>query len=109
MYFILSLPYTKIDNYGMQELGELLRKYEAKAPVTGNDLSDPTEFNLMFTTFIGPSGLVPGYVHVCTRMYACMLLDFLPTYQQKEGISNNNNNNNDDNNNNSNNSNPLNV
>lgn len=52
----------QIDNYGMKELGDLISKYDAKAPVTGNDLSDPVEFNLMFTTSIGPSGLIPGYL-----------------------------------------------
>ena len=50
----------QIDNYGMKELGELLTKYNAKAAMTGNDLSEPVEFNLMFTTSIGPSGLIPG-------------------------------------------------
>ncbi|KAJ7365654.1 Glycine--tRNA ligase [Desmophyllum pertusum] len=52
----------QIDNYGMKQLGELLKKYNAKSPVTGNDLTDPVEFNLMFTTSIGPSGLIPGYL-----------------------------------------------
>ena len=50
----------QIDNYGMKELGDLISKYDAKAPVTGNDLTNPVEFNLMFTTSIGPSGLIPG-------------------------------------------------
>ena len=53
--------FLQIDNYGMTELGELLKKYNAKSPVTGNDLTDPVEFNLMFTTSIGPSGLIPGW------------------------------------------------
>lgn len=52
----------QIDNYGMKELGELLKKYNAKSPVTGNDLTDPVEFNLMFSTSIGPSGLIPGFL-----------------------------------------------
>lgn len=52
----------QIDNYGMKELGELLSKYDAKASMTGNDLTDPVEFNLMFATSIGPSGLIPGYL-----------------------------------------------
>ncbi|CAH3017408.1 unnamed protein product [Porites evermanni] len=52
----------QIDNYGMKELGDLISKYDAKAPVTGNDLTNPVEFNLMFTTSIGPSGLIPGYL-----------------------------------------------
>ena len=50
----------QIDNYGMKELGDLISKYDAKAPVTGNDLTNPVEFNLMFTTSIGPSGLIHG-------------------------------------------------
>ena len=44
----------------MKELGELISKYDAKASMTGNDLTDPVEFNLMFATSIGPSGLIPG-------------------------------------------------
>ena len=44
----------------MKELGDFLTKYNAKAPMTGNDLTEPVEFNLMFTTSIGPSGLIPG-------------------------------------------------
>lgn len=52
----------QIDNYGMKELGDLLTKYDAKAPMTGNDLTEPVEFNLMFATSIGPSGLIPGYL-----------------------------------------------
>ncbi|KAK3728147.1 hypothetical protein QZH41_019460, partial [Actinostola sp. cb2023] len=52
----------QIDNYNMQDLGELIKKYEVKATLTGNDLSDPTEFNLMFATSIGPSGLIPGFL-----------------------------------------------
>ena len=44
----------------MKELGDFISKYDAKAPVTGNDLTDPVEFNLMFTTSIGPSGLISG-------------------------------------------------
>ena len=61
--FIVNVKYYvafQIDNYGMKELGDLISKYDAKAPVTGNDLTDPVEFNLMFTTSIGPSGLIPG-------------------------------------------------
>lgn len=52
----------QVDNYGMKELGELLKKYNTKSPVTGNDLTDPVEFNLMFSTSIGPSGLIPGFL-----------------------------------------------
>ena len=37
-----------------------IRKYNMKSPVTNNDLSDPIEFNLMFSTSIGPTGTLKG-------------------------------------------------
>lgn len=43
------------------EMGEILRRFNMKSPISGNDLSDPLEFNLMFGTQIGPTGLVKGY------------------------------------------------
>ena len=42
--------------------GEQLRKFEIKAPDTGNDICDPFEFNLMFGTQIGPTGKDQGYL-----------------------------------------------
>ena len=41
---------------------ETLRKYEMLSPLTNNELTDPMEFNLMFSTSIGPSGLIKGFV-----------------------------------------------
>lgn len=41
-------------------LGALLKKYGVKAPATGNELSDPFPFNLMFETQIGPTGKFKG-------------------------------------------------
>ena len=35
---------------------------EIKSPETGNDLSEPYEFNLMFPTPIGPGGYLQGYL-----------------------------------------------
>jgi glycyl-tRNA synthetase len=35
-----------------------------KSPETGNDLSPPIPFNLMFPTFIGPTGLAKGYSYI---------------------------------------------
>lgn len=52
----------QLDNYGIKEIGELLNKYDCKAPITNNDLTDPQEFNLMFATSIGPTGLVKGFL-----------------------------------------------
>ena len=54
---------NKIDNYGGEELGELIQKYKIKAPTTGADLEPPRAFNLMFQTKIGPATDVPnGYL-----------------------------------------------
>lgn len=42
-------------------MSQIMKKYNMKSPITGNDLSEPIEFNLMFATQIGPSGLIKGY------------------------------------------------
>lgn len=42
------------------EMSAIMKKYNMKSPITGNDLSEPIEFNLMFGTQIGPSGLIKG-------------------------------------------------
>ena len=39
-----------------------LQKYGCKAPDTGNDISPPFAFNLMFKTSIGPRGDMVGYL-----------------------------------------------
>jgi len=39
---------------------QVITKYNFKSPLTGNDLSEPIEFNLMFSTSIGPAGTVKG-------------------------------------------------
>ncbi|KAJ8276988.1 hypothetical protein GJAV_G00070160 [Gymnothorax javanicus] len=53
---------TQMDNYTQQELADLFEKYNVKSPTTGNDLSAPISFNLMFQTSIGPGGNMPGYL-----------------------------------------------
>lgn len=45
---------------GQEEFHQVMRTYGMKSPLTGNDLSEPVEFNLMFSTSIGPAGLVKG-------------------------------------------------
>lgn len=49
--------------------------YNVKSPITGNDLSPPVSFNLMFKTFIGPGGNMPGYVPL--TVYVTKLLKLL--------------------------------
>ncbi|KAF2029001.1 glycyl-tRNA synthetase [Setomelanomma holmii] len=53
---------AKIDNYGGEELGQLIEKYDIKNPATGGKLEPPVAFNLMFQTSIGPSSNMPGYL-----------------------------------------------
>lgn len=53
---------ARVDEYDDRELGELLKKYDVKAPETGHALSDPYPFNLMFSTSIGPAGNLKGYL-----------------------------------------------
>jgi len=53
---------AQADNYTLDELHAALTKYGAKAPDTGNDISEPFPFNLMFPTPIGPSGKEQGYL-----------------------------------------------
>ena len=47
---------TQLDGLTESEMTGVLRKFEMKSPTTGNPVSDPVEFNLMFATQIGPSG-----------------------------------------------------
>lgn len=63
----LYLNYTntnpqQIDNYTGPELGEIIRKHKITNPTTGNEVSEPVEFNLMFESNIGPTGQIKGYL-----------------------------------------------
>ncbi|TNN88272.1 Glycine--tRNA ligase [Liparis tanakae] len=53
---------TQMDNYTQQQLTDLFVKYNVKSPISGNDLTPPVSFNLMFQTSIGPGGHMPGYL-----------------------------------------------
>ncbi|KAK4058718.1 Glycine--tRNA ligase 1, mitochondrial [Microbotryomycetes sp. JL221] len=53
---------AKIDNYDGQGLEQLIRKYQIVSPETGNEVTKPVEFNLMFDTQIGPTGQIKGYL-----------------------------------------------
>ncbi|KZP07965.1 glycyl-tRNA synthetase [Athelia psychrophila] len=53
---------AKLDNYSGPELGELCRKYTIHNPDTDNEVGEPQQFNLMFTSSIGPTGQHPGYL-----------------------------------------------
>lgn len=51
-----------LDELSAEELGSKLKQYGIVAPDTKNPLSDPYPFNLMFSTLIGPTGLLQGYL-----------------------------------------------
>ncbi|ORZ17136.1 glycyl-tRNA synthetase [Absidia repens] len=53
---------AQIDNYGGQELADIMKKFDIRSPETGNELSVPQEFNLMFDSSIGPTGQLKGYL-----------------------------------------------
>ncbi|KAJ1524813.1 hypothetical protein ONE63_009684 [Megalurothrips usitatus] len=53
---------VKLDGMTKDEMAAILKKFNIKAPLTNNDLTEPIEFNLMFATQIGPSGLVKGFL-----------------------------------------------
>ncbi|KAE8225914.1 hypothetical protein CF326_g7787 [Tilletia indica] len=57
-----STTLAQIDNYTGPELGALIKKFDIRAPESGNEVSDPVEFNLMFDTQIGPTGAIKGYL-----------------------------------------------
>merc|ERR1719495_676938 len=53
---------TKLDGMTKDEMAAVMKKYQIKSPLTNNELTDPIEFNLMFQTHIGPSGLTKGFL-----------------------------------------------
>ncbi|XP_050515936.1 glycine--tRNA ligase [Diabrotica virgifera virgifera] len=52
----------KLDGMNKDEMGAVMKKFDMKSPLTGNALTEPMEFNLMFATQIGPSGLIKGFL-----------------------------------------------
>ena len=60
---------VKLEGMSKGEMAAILREFDMKSPVSGNDLSEPIEFNLMFQTNIGPTGLIKGFL----RYLFCIL------------------------------------
>ena len=63
----------QIDNFGGPELAEIITKWNIKSPESGNDLTAPQEFNLMFDSSIGPTGHLKGYAF---RLYFIPPIDY---------------------------------
>ncbi|XP_042856861.1 glycine--tRNA ligase-like isoform X2 [Penaeus japonicus] len=53
---------TLLDGMTMEEMDKIVKDYKMKSPLTGNDLTDAVEFNLMFPISIGPSGALKGFL-----------------------------------------------
>lgn len=53
---------ARLDGMTKDEMNAIMRKHDMKSPITGNKLSDAMEFNLMFSTHIGPTGDLKGFL-----------------------------------------------
>lgn len=53
---------VKLDGMNKDEMAAIMKKFNMKSPLTQNELTEPIEFNLMFGTSIGPTGLVKGFL-----------------------------------------------
>jgi len=53
---------NQADGYSKEELFDVFQKYDIRSPESGNKLTEPEPFNLMFPTPIGPAGLIQGYL-----------------------------------------------
>jgi len=51
-----------LDGMSKEELGALVTSHGMTAPATGNPLTPPVDFNLMFPVTIGPTGHLKGYL-----------------------------------------------
>ena len=50
----------QIGDMDKDDMGRCLKKYDMKSPITGNEITEPINFNLMFATSIGPTGQLQG-------------------------------------------------
>jgi glycyl-tRNA synthetase len=53
---------ARIDDLNEKELTEKMKSLDVRSPDTGNELSEPQPFNLMFQTSIGPTGDLVGFL-----------------------------------------------
>jgi len=58
----LQLALARVDDLDQAGLAAALKEFNVKAPDTGNDITEPLPFNLMFQTSIGPTGDMPGFL-----------------------------------------------
>uniref|UniRef100_A0A915Q5H2 Glycine--tRNA ligase n=1 Tax=Setaria digitata TaxID=48799 RepID=A0A915Q5H2_9BILA len=53
---------AKLEGFSDADMHSIIMKYDIKSPITGNELSEPIAFNLMFPTVIGPTGDFKAYL-----------------------------------------------
>uniref|UniRef100_A0A158Q6Q8 Glycine--tRNA ligase n=1 Tax=Elaeophora elaphi TaxID=1147741 RepID=A0A158Q6Q8_9BILA len=52
----------KLEGFNDADMHSVIVKHNIKSPITGNELSEPIAFNLMFPTVIGPTGDFKAYL-----------------------------------------------
>ncbi|KAL4001830.1 glycine--tRNA ligase [Acanthocheilonema viteae] len=52
----------KLEGFSDADMHSVIMKHNIKSPITGNELSEPIAFNLMFPTVIGPTGDFKAYL-----------------------------------------------
>uniref|UniRef100_A0A8R1U2W1 Glycine--tRNA ligase n=1 Tax=Onchocerca volvulus TaxID=6282 RepID=A0A8R1U2W1_ONCVO len=53
---------AKLEGFNDADMHNVIVKYNIKSPITGNEVSEPIAFNLMFPTMIGPTGDFKAYL-----------------------------------------------
>ncbi|KIH51675.1 tRNA ligase class II core domain protein [Ancylostoma duodenale] len=53
---------ARLEGFDDKDMHEVITKFNFKSPSTGNDLTPPIAFNLMFPTQIGPTGDFKAYL-----------------------------------------------
>lgn len=66
-----------------KELHAIFQALGIKAPATGNELTEPFPFNLMFQTSIGPTGQIAGFLRPETAQG--MFVNFRRLYDYNNG------------------------
>lgn len=74
---------ARLDGLTEKEMDQLVRRFNMKAPATGNDLSEPVQFNLMFSTHIGPTGLIKSFLRPETAQG--IFVNFKRLYEANQG------------------------
>lgn len=79
----LRIIKAQADAFSPAEIKQHFADLGIKAPLTGNDLTDPYPFNLMFQTSIGPTGQLPGFLRPETAQG--MFVNFRRLYDYNNG------------------------